>query len=823
MMQVELLAPVGSWASLEAAVKNGANAVYLGGTLFSARQNATNFDREELERAVDYCHIRGVKVFVTVNTLIAEEEFNTLGEYILFLYNIDIDAVIIQDLGVAKFIKELLPDLEIHASTQMTAHNLEDVKMLEEIGFKRVVLSREMSKEEIKYINDHTDLDIEIFVHGALCVSYSGQCLMSSLIGGRSGNRGRCAQPCRKEYDLVDMKNEKKIKSSIGDYLLSPKDLNTLENINEILDTGNYSLKIEGRMKRPEYVAVVVRAYRDAIDQYEKNRKKPNIDKQTLKDVEQMFNRKFTKGYILGDSGKEFMSIESPSNRGIFIGQVISYDQRRKKVKIKLKDTLRKGDGIQIWARQGDHPGTIVPAIIKNGEKNECAYKDDIIEVDFKHQVGENNAVYKTSDIYLLKKAKETYEKNETKNLIYAKFKARLNEGLEVSLRDEQGNYVNQISEACAEKAINRPIDQDRIEEQISKLGNTSYTLKNIEIDIDEGISFSIKELNKLRRNVVESLDKLRQNYNKREWIDAETFKDTMKKYLYMPKKKEEEGLSLSVKVNNMEQLETVLNFKVDRIYYNDMSTIEQAIRIGNSKGMNIIPCFFRITEDKEIESIEEKVNKISVDQVMVGNLGMIHRMNKYENISIISDYSLNVFNPQTVNMLKDLQVSEITLSPELTLKQIKNIVTFHPDCEVIVHGRIPVMVSKYCPIHAVKKDDVKQSYCAICKDQSYGLKDQKGMTFPMVKHSNCKIEILNSQRLCVIENMRELVNVGVHKFRIDFTIEEEREIKNTLKAYTHEMKILSKETNKDDYRDEFIEYMKKQGRTKGHFFRGVE
>ncbi|RDC50793.1 U32 family peptidase, partial [Acinetobacter sp. RIT592] len=246
-MNTELLAPVGSFDALKAAVQNGANAVYLGGKEFSARASANNFDREELKEAVKYAHIRNVKVFVTANTLIKQYEIDDFLNYIKYLYDIDVDAVILQDIGMAKLIKSLLPDFELHASTQMVAHSLEDTLYLQNIGFDRVVLARELNIDEIEYICKNTDVDIEIFVHGALCVCYSGQCLMSSMIGNRSGNRGRCAQPCRQKYELIDI-NSGKVIDTEGDYLLSPRDLNTIEEIDRVIEAGVHSLKIEGRM-----------------------------------------------------------------------------------------------------------------------------------------------------------------------------------------------------------------------------------------------------------------------------------------------------------------------------------------------------------------------------------------------------------------------------------------------------------------------------------------------------------------------------------------------------------------------------------------------
>ena len=317
MRKVELLAPAGSIESLYAAINNGADAVYLGGSKFSARAYASNFDNETMKKAVDYCHSYGVKIYVTMNTLLKEKELNEAIKYVGYLYEIGVDALIVQDLGLVSLIQEKYNDFEIHASTQVTIHNGEGAIYFKEKGFTRIVLSRELSLEEIKHISKDLNIETEMFIHGALCVCYSGQCLMSSMIGGRSGNRGRCAQPCRMEYTLKSNNmGEKKA------YLLSPKDMCTIENIKDIIDSGAYSLKVEGRMKRPEYVAGVVENYRKAIDKEYYN-KKFNVQ-EGKKVLLQLFNREgFSTAYLRKNIGKDMMSYKFPKNTGVEIGKVL--------------------------------------------------------------------------------------------------------------------------------------------------------------------------------------------------------------------------------------------------------------------------------------------------------------------------------------------------------------------------------------------------------------------------------------------------------------------------------------------------------------------
>ncbi|QEK12484.1 U32 family peptidase [Crassaminicella thermophila] len=821
-MSIELLAPVGSFEALKAAVQNGADAVYLGGKLFSARQYAKNFDDDELIEAVNYCHIRGVKVFVTVNTLVSNKELVELGKYLAFLYNIDVDAIIVQDLGVAKFIREYFPNFELHASTQMFVHNFEGVKLLEAMGFKRVVLAREMSKEEIFKVKKNTQLDIEVFVHGALCISYSGQCLMSSMIGGRSGNRGRCAQPCRKQYTLIDMDRGKKIKNNLGDYLLSPRDLNTLENLNEILDTGIKSLKIEGRMKRPEYVATVVKAYRKAIDQYMLYKSRPQIDSKTLKDVKQMFNRRFTKGYILGEVGKNIMSFEKPSNRGIKIGKVIDYDKNKKRVKIKLEDYLSKGDGLEIWSKD-NHKGAIVENIFQKGQKKNTANPGEVIEINFKHSVFKDSFVYKTSDVALLKEAKESYERKDKNIPLYGKFKGKLGSKIELCIWDEDGNYIHEKGDIVVQKALKTATKKERIYEQISKLGKTPYQLKKLEIELDESVAIPIGEINGLRRKAIERLNKLRQNHNNRKLIDLERFQKKMESLFNNKKLEKTKDVRISVSVNNIKQLKAVLNFDIDRIYYSDFSTIEEALKIAKTYNKSLFLAFSRITEDEELKSIKKKINMLTnMDGILASNLGVLNIMKDFKNLNIVTDFSFNVFNNGAIEFLKDMNVDEITLSLELTLKQIREIIKRADTlCEVIIHGSLPLMISKYCPVSTFVSDGKK--HCGACKKTQFGLKDQLGIVFPIISDENCKIQILNAQKLCLIEHIKELIDSKITNFRIQFMLEDEEEVKNTLKAYleaienTLKGKRIESKTIKS-----FINKMKEEGITKGHFFRGV-
>ena len=654
MRDVELLAPVGSFEALKAAVQNGANAVYLGGKDFGARASANNFDRDELKEAVKYAHIRGVQVFVTTNTLRKENEIEDFLEYAKFLYDIDVDAIILQDIGMARLIKRELPDFELHASTQMVAHSLEDVKYLESVGFDRVVLAREVTVEEIKYICDNCKADIEVFVHGALCVCYSGQCLMSSMIGNRSGNRGRCAQPCRQRYELIDVYTGEVVNSN-GDYLLSPRDLNAIEEIDKVIDAGVHSLKIEGRMKRPEYVATVIDGYRKTIDEYLATNKL-NVSDETINDLYTIFNRKFTKGLLLGDVGKDMMNSQLPNNQGLYVGTVVDYNKKAKRLKIKLANTLKKGDGINLG-------GGTIGRIIKNGNIETIGYKGETIELDFVGEARKGQIVFKTSDSELMDRVQATFtqDKEFVKNIIDAKITIKLGQKPILTLKDRHSNEATIEGDKIVEEAMKVALSKEKVETQLRKLGNTPYELDLLEIELDDNVSLPISLLNQMRRDCIELLDKERVSIKNRK------YKNKIVKYkpvLYNRNKQQE----ISVKVKNLEQLESALECGVDRIYYEDTNTIDKGMSLAMKYNKKVIYSAPRIIRNKEYNHLA-KANNAGVESVQVGNYGSI---DYFKDKKLNIDYYLNAFNSETINYYKEIGADTLFISQEVNINEIK-------------------------------------------------------------------------------------------------------------------------------------------------------
>lgn len=803
MRDVELLAPVGSFEALKAAVQNGANAVYLGGKDFGARASANNFDRDELKEAVKYAHIRGVQVFVTTNTLRKENEIEDFLEYAKFLYDIDVDAIILQDIGMARLIKRELPDFELHASTQMVAHSLEDVKYLESVGFDRVVLAREVTVEEIKYICDNCKADIEVFVHGALCVCYSGQCLMSSMIGNRSGNRGRCAQPCRQRYELIDVYTGEVVNSN-GDYLLSPRDLNAIEEIDKVIDAGVHSLKIEGRMKRPEYVATVIDGYRKTIDEYLATNKL-NVSDETINDLYTIFNRKFTKGLLLGDVGKDMMNSQLPNNQGLYVGTVVDYNKKAKRLKIKLANTLKKGDGINLG-------GGTIGRIIKNGNIETIGYKGETIELDFVGEARKGQIVFKTSDSELMDRVQATFtqDKEFVKNIIDAKITIKLGQKPILTLKDRHSNEATIEGDKIVEEAMKVALSKEKVETQLRKLGNTPYELDLLEIELDDNVSLPISLLNQMRRDCIELLDKERVSIKNRKYKNK-TVK--YKPVLYNRNKQQE----ISVKVKNLEQLESALECGVDRIYYEDTNTIDKGMSLAMKYNKKVIYSAPRIIRNKEYNHLA-KANNAGVESVQVGNYGSI---DYFKDKKLNIDYYLNAFNSETINYYKEIGADTLCISQELNINEIKETIKYTDiNIESVVYGYTPLMITEYCPMGVIVRDCKKDKRVAKCKESIYALRNSKGDEFRVSQDIFCRSTIYNSNVTCMLDNLYELHEIGINVLRLDFTLEDKGTVKEVIEAY---QEVLSNDYKLGTKATKLYNKLDEKGTTAGHYYKGVE
>ncbi|MEF9934194.1 DUF3656 domain-containing U32 family peptidase [Clostridium sp.] len=804
----EILAPAGDFECLRAAVLNGADAVYIGGSEFSARKYASNFEREEITEAVRFCHCYNVRLYVTINTLLDDRECLSALEYAKFLYETGVDAVIVQDLGLLKLLKEHLPNLEIHASTQMSVHNLEGVNMLYEMGITRVVLARELTLKEIKYIKENTKAELEVFVHGALCICFSGQCLYSSMIGGRSGNRGTCAQSCRMEYSLDG--GEKS-------HLLSPKDLSALEYIEALTDIGVDSLKIEGRMKRFEYVATVVSSYKKAIE--------GRLQKRDVQNVTQIFNRGgFTSAFFHGKQGGDMMSYTRPKNWGVYIGDIISV--KGKYCHIKLMKSLAKEDGVEIFSK---NKGGKISKIEVNGIEVEEAKPGDIAVV-YLEGGKKGDKIYKSSDNKLLSEAKETIEvKSSPKRMITGVFTAYVGEkpSLTINLDSyivkkgmetfKEGEFNNPISitvlgDEC-EKAINRPTTPQKIDESLRKLKDTPFEFDSIYIDVSDDVIIPVSRLNLMRREAIEKLYDALQGAKMAEDIHFKS--DKGRKF---DKKILAAAVDLNSAIAAYEEGADLVFYGGDDLRFN-RRIFKDLIDLKN-KGINIYPWYSEIALE-EMDKVKNEIKllkKNGIDKCLCSNLGIYKILNE-EGFKVYLDKGFNLFNSYSLETLK---CESGLLSPELNLKQLKNITlkTSHSSM-VHVHGRQKLMVSRHCPVGS-SKGAGKEDCSILCGDKVHYMKDRMGEDFPIYTDMLCRSHIYNSKTLCTLEHMKDILSLNVEYLEITFLDEPINQVRNVIKAYKDAIiRGQSKDYLVGDYQRAVIDSLNGEI-TKGHFYRGV-
>ena len=644
MKKVELLAPAGNMENLKYAVMAGCDAVYLGLKKFGARAFSSNFSDSEFIEAVNYCHLYGVKVYVTLNTIIYDYEVEDFLKTVDFIHKNNADAVLIQDLGMLDLVRKTYPNLEVHASTQMHIHNLDGVKVLEKLGIKRAVLARETSIDTIKYIKENSNIELEVFVHGALCVSYSGECLMSKFIGGRSGNRGECAGACRLSYDVVDCNNNILNKNK---YPISTKDLNTIYYIDKLIESGVASLKIEGRMKSKEYVYMVVKLYRDTIDNYYKTGK-VIVNEDDLLKLKKIFNREYTKGFLFNINNNELINSYRPNHMGVNVGKVLNY--KNGYATILLTDHVSIGSGLRVLSKNNKDVGILVNEFYKNNKLVKDAYKNDIISIKVHDKVFKDDIVVITNDKSISNSIEDYIKNNKRKVLISGKVSCKL--GI-ITLEVSDGINKVVVSSNNVFKSINKSTTKEDISDKLNKLVNTVYKFNSLEIDIDSNLFIPLKEINGLKNDMVMLLNDKRLykiNYVKSKY------------YIDLPDFKKEELITCYT--NNINNLDK----KYDIVYTDE----------------NCLP---RVIDKYE-----------NYNNVMIGELG---GFNKCSNVT--TDVSFNVVNSYAAAFLHSMGASCVTLSYEMTDTDIENLVNSYinrynkrPNLELVVYGYPVIMCSKY-------------------------------------------------------------------------------------------------------------------------------
>lgn len=753
MNKPELLAPAGTKESFIGAIAAGANAIFMAGHRFGARAFAENFTEADLKEAIDYAHVRGVSVFIVVNTLMFDDEIDSVIAYTDQLVKNKIDALIVQDIGLIRLFTSRYPNTAIHASTQVNAHNVNHVKFLKELGVKRVILARETSIDVIREIKKTVDIELEVFIHGALCISYSGNCLISSMINHRSGNRGECAYNCRLPYKLIKDKTVLKEES----YLMSAKDLMTLDHLELLIEAGIDSFKIEGRMRKKEYVTQTVLSYRKVIDAYFSNKqidKKEEVDK-----LNRVFNRAFTKGYILNEMPKDINNDYRPNHMGVMIGEVLGY--KHNLAQIKLFEALKNGDGFRVV---GDHDyGNNVTYMEKNGTIIKEAKAFDVINLEVKEAVSKGSKLYKTTDS-LLEKELIIYQNPNFKVVgLVAHLKVFVGKPLEIDIIDEKGFHYQFKSEYIIDQSISAPLDQKTIEKHFLKFGDTPYYFESLSIYTDQASFIPGKVFNTFRRDIILGLDTNRVTKESTVIEDAKALKNG---FIYDDKER------LIVKVHTKDQLEVAIEMGIETIYYDDILDVEGFMH------PQLYPAKKRIVDDVETYLI----NGTSV----VSELGAIYA-NKNNN-TLFTDEFINITNIYTAAMLSTKGVRRISLSSELDKAHIlafsnryfQNFGGF-PNLEMVVYGHKDLMISKYCPV--AKTFDYKPN-CKLCFKNQYYLQDHTTGQFALLNDGNCNMRVMDPMPLLLIDHIGELRAANIKTFRLDFTIESKNKMKQIIKAF---------------------------------------
>jgi putative protease len=837
--RLELLAPAGDWDALLAALAAGADAVYLGGKLFNARQNAANFDLHQLQEATDLLHLHNKKIYITVNTLIAENELPEALEYLCQLYNLGVDAVIVQDLGLIHLAHQYLPDLELHASTQMTIHNLEGALLLKERGLKRVVLARELTAAEIETIAGQSGIEVEVFVHGALCVCYSGQCLMSSMIGGRSGNRGRCAQPCRMEYQL-GAEGDQIIQTS-GSYLLSPKDIALIHEIPELHRIGVKSLKIEGRMKRPEYVYQVVKTYRQALERYSQNPQGYEVGPGEIRELEQSFNRGFSSGYFGGHRNADIMGFKRPNNRGVYLGRIIHIDGRRGSISLRLEADLEIGDEIEIWISRGGRTAGPVKELIRNGKTATTAKAGETVTLAMDGKAFAGDRVFKIFSIQNDRETKQALDRENSALKIpcTALVTGRLDTPLQVVFSDLQGHSGVADTEAVLQSARNRPLTSEILKEQLGRLGNTPFYLADLTVQVAERVMMPLSELNIVRRRAMECLSAdILKKYPKQNVRlgNIKLFNDSPKS---LPKKFHR--LDLSVWVADYQGVVAAATSGANLIYAGgdeltdfhwDAGNLADAIQMAHRHGARLVIGLPRINREGQRQRWNDYLQMIiqlPADGIMLSDLGSLQRVLDGTELPIYLNYSFNFFNSYALTFLSNprIRIRQLTLSPELTLEQIREIRRHQPDLELecLVQGPLELMVSEYCPLASTS---TSENGCGNrCRQSHYFLRDRMQLDFPIYTDQYCRLHLLNAKDLCLYGDLEKILTVPGLVLRLELKTYHANQVPSFVQSYRNALKAVAenRESAAGDNESVITQFKSLTGRgiTKGHYFRGVD
>lgn len=807
---MELLAPAGTMENFMAALESGADAIYLGGKVFNARAHAANFGIDELREAVRLAHILDVSVYVTVNILIGDTELGELENYLKDLDSIGVDAIIVQDLAVAEIAKRVAPNIHLHGSTQMTAATLDAVRFYESLGFTRVVLARELSLKEIQHICKHCKAEIEVFVHGALCVCYSGQCLMSSFIGGRSGNRGACAQPCRLPYELLDSKGESVLPKHEA-YLLSPKDLNYSEHMNELVAAGVTSFKVEGRMKKVSYVRQVIGTYREILD-------KASIQENQRKALASGFNRGFSTAYLEDTVGRQMMTVVAPNHQGKPIGE--SYTKKGE-VYLSLTEPIEQGSLVKILQSNGsvtyytvDDEWTCVSDTLYKGRPAEGLAVGQLYLASTPKNT-KSRGLQEFTRKYDMSVYLSVGSNGETN---YTELTAILDSGLSVTVTNE---YVPAIANKV-------PTSLEKVTEQLGRLGNTLFRLSYVDIP-DGPYMWPASVLNALRRDAVTALETALITHHVESWQALQVTGDVDYDFKAQHELSYDTCPMISARVDEIEGVKAAISGGAQKIVFGGdrLSRIPYALSIYDEVArlcaQSDVICTFatpRVVKDDEVEAYKhtlEAIVQARPDSISIHVPQALLWLRELGYTGAIeADTGLNIFNTPTLHFWEQLHISCVNPSQELTLKQITELAKHsHVPIETMIHGYTEMMISEYCAIASFVGTGSKVNCPMPCVKESYSLKDRKGEIFPIRTDPYCRMHIMNSHEMDMRAYVPMLLQKGISILRVDGRHMKPSYVKDIVSQYVGIVTgTMEAPPKKIDSQGESI--------TRGHYFRGI-
>ena len=774
----ELLAPAGDMTALRAACANGANAVYFGLDRFNARHRATNFTEAELPEVMAFLHHRNVRGFITLNTLIFSDELPAIAEYLQLIAANGVDAVIVQDLGLAMLIRRLVPGLEIHASTQMTLTESRGVKFASaKLGVERVVLGRELSVAEIRRVWEETGVPIEVFVHGALCVAYSGQCLTSEALGGRSANRGQCAQACRLPYEMyVDGKPRE-----LGDkaYLLSPQDLAGYAQVADMIEAGVVSFKIEGRLKGPEYVAAAATTYRQAIDAAV-NKSPYQISQRQLLDMEQTFSRGFTPGFLEGPNHQRLVRGRFPKSRGTRIGKVVGITKKSVRLDVfgsgPVEDAVKPGDGLlfDLGTPQEKEPGGRVWRV-------EARPGSRFADIAFDTETFDLNAipvgcdVWKTDDPAVRKRLEQTYARDSIvhREPITITLSGEIGQPLVAIARDQAGHEARAEWAGPLQVAMKQATTPEAIREQLSRLGETPFELESIESGVPSTAMVPKSVLNDLRRQLAEQLEARREQGRKIAIGDPAALQTIRAEIAARPVAATPADSQLTVQIHTLEQLKAVLPLKPAMVYvdFEDVRRYKEAVALANEAGVPIGLATLRIIKPGD-EGFLKPLLWAKPDAILVRNLaGLGYFREHAPEVPLIGDFSLNVANEITADLLMAEGLTRLVPSYDLNWDQLVSLVkNSHAGWfEPVIHQHMPMFHMEHCVFAAFLSTGKDWRDCGRpCEEHKVDLRDRTGAIFPVTPDAGCRNTVFNSVPQSGAEYVQRMQDMGLRRFRID-------------------------------------------------------